>query len=912
MFPLSTRLSRSFPARLSAAVFAVGVLLVGVSGALAYRAAERALRERLLAQLEGQASEDATRLTEWLARQREAVVLLGRELALHGGPVPRTPDPVRWQGLPPIVLAAEEMQVIAASGGQVVRSTNPATLGSYAVGEEYFTRGLDTTFVKSIYYAGGTGRPRLTVATPIRRGDSTPAVLAVHLDLAQMENTLRRRAPNTEGSDRSRQSGAVRRVGSITPQPPTIEAYLINDLADFVSAARFGREGVERGVHSVAIDSALAGTMGSGLYTDYAGKPVVGAWRWIPELHLALILETPQVEAFAPARALMGYSLVLGLAATALMAFGVVAITRRFSRPVLSVARAAEAVAGGDFSANAPEAGHDEVGQLARSFNVMTARLRSLYASLETQVGATQAALDKAQASRELLQDVVNNTSTLVLVVGLDGRVRLANARLASLSGIAADAAVGREVHAALGETAAVLGPLITRARASEAVIEQEVELDSPAGPHGWQVVAFPLVHTDGSTYAIGLIGTDLTERARAEAERRARDASVQQAQKLESLGVMAGGIAHDFNNILGAILGNVELARDALDDPEETRGALDRIGAASRRAAELTRQMLAYAGRASLRRDTIDVRQVVNDIVPLVRAAQTKKVRMEVEPMPHALWVSADPAQLSQVLLNLLTNAAEAIGEVNGSVTLSARVGAQPPRLRSDAVDAVRDGAHDEAHQGAHGWICVTVADTGPGIPDAVRERIFDPFFSTKSSGRGLGLSAVRGIVRSLGGVLELHSVLGEGTRFDIYLREAPAPVLAMAEPAGTASGEVRGTVLVVDDEASIRHVAHRVLSRIGLDVLEAEDGETGVARFRSAASRLSVVLLDLTMPGMSGIEVLSEIRRTHATLPVIIASGYDHEDALREIGQDGYVTFLQKPYSTSQLRAAVLRVVM
>jgi len=893
--PLRMRLSRSFPARLSAAVFAVGVVLVGLSGALAYRAAERSLRERLLAQLEGQASYDAGRLTEWLTRQRDAVVLLGRELALHGGPIPTVPDTVRWRGLPPTVLAAEEMQVIAASGGQVVRSTNPETLGGYAVGEEYFTAGRDSTFVKSIYYAGGSGRPRLTVATPIRRDEISVAILAVHLDLAQMENTLRR----GDGlASTSRPS--VRRVGEKTPPPPPIDAYLVNDLADFVSAARFGREGVKRGVHSMAIDSVLASTLGSGLYADYAGRPVVGAWRWIPELHLGLVLETPQELAFAPARALLGYSVVLGFVAIGLMAFGVVAITRRFAWPVLAVAKAADAVAAGDFSVTAPEAGVDEVGQLARAFNIMTARLRSLYERLEQQVGATQAALDKAQASRELLQDVVNNTSTLVLVVGLDGRVRLANARLASLSGIAADAAVGREVHAALGETASVLGPLITRARSSEAVIEQEVELDSPAGPHGWQVVAFPLVHTDGSTYAIGLIGTDLTERARAEAERRARDASVQQAQKLESLGVMAGGIAHDFNNILGAILGNVELARDALDDPEETRGALDRIGAASRRAAELTRQMLAYAGRASLRRDTVDLRQVINDIVPLVRAAQAKKVRMEVAAMPEALWVNADPAQLSQVLLNLLTNAAEAVGDTSGTVTLSAVADVLPPeRPGDDSMDA------------ATGWICVTVADTGPGIPDAVRERIFDPFFSTKSSGRGLGLSAVRGIVRSLGGTLTLHSAVGEGTRFDIHLRAATPPAPPPSEASGEANAALRGTVLVVDDEASIRHVAHRVLSRLGLDVIEAEDGETGVARFRTSAPRLGAVLLDLTMPGMSGVEVLSEIRRTHPDLPVIIASGYDHEDALREIGEDAQVTFLQKPYSTSQLRAAVLRVV-
>ncbi|MBL0938462.1 MAG: response regulator [Gemmatimonadaceae bacterium] len=873
------QLSRSITAQLSIAVFGLGVALVVVGGGLAYRAAERTLRERLLAQLAGQASDDAGRLSEWLSRQREATVLLGRELAVHGGPSPTTPDSTQWQFLPPSVLAAEEMQIITVPGGRIVRSTNRATLGMYAVNEQYYLSGRDSTFVKSIYYSG-VGRPRLTVATPIRQDGNTRGVLAVHLDLTQMERTLLRRTTASEV------------LGSAALVRMPVDAYLVNSLADFVSAARFGREGVRRGVHSMAIDSALAHTTGTGQYVDYAGRPVVGAWRWIPELDLALVLETPQDAAFAPARSLLLRSLLLGLGAITLLAFGVVAIARRFTRPVLVVADAAKSVAAGNFAVLAPEVGDDEVGQLARAFNVMTERLQSLYTRLASQVEATQAALEKAQSSRELLQDLVNNTATLVLVVGLDGRVRLANARVAALTGIPEGTAEGRDVSSVLGDTAAVLSPILTRARHSEAVIEQEVELNSPAGPHGWQVVAFPLVHTDGTTYATGLIGTDLTERARAESERRARDASVQQAQKLESLGIMAGGIAHDFNNILGAIIGNVELARDALDDAEEAGAALDRIGAASRRAAELTRQMLAYAGRASLRRETIDLRQVVDDIVPLVRAAQAKKVRVQVAPMPIALWVEADPAQLSQVLLNLLTNAAEAIGDVNGTVSLGAVLGTPP---------------HHEHEAGQ--WIHMTVEDTGPGIPDAVRARIFDPFFSTKESGRGLGLSAVRGIVRSLGGILELVSVVGDGTRFDIYLRAATEPAPREANPSPQTSHKAYGTVLVVDDEASIRHVAHRVLTRLGLDVLEAEDGETGVARFQAASPNIRAILLDLTMPGMGGLEVLAIIRRSHPTLPVIIASGYDHDDALRAIGEDPAVRFLQKPYSTTLLRETILR---
>lgn len=881
---IGARLARSFPTRLAASVFALGVALVIVGGGLWYRAASATLQDRLLAQLASQVEDDADRLTAWLARQQEAVMLLGRELSLHGGPVPTVPDTVRWAFLPPSFLAAEEMQIATVPGGRIVRTTHPATLGAYAVDEEYYTEGRRHTFIKKIYYAANTGRPRITIATPLTRDGRTTGVLSVNLDLAQMESTLRRRS--TIG-------GAASRMASRTASP-SVDAYLVNRLYDFVSAERFGRAGVRRGAHSLAINEALSGRSGAALYVDYAGRPVVGAWQWIPELELALVLETPQDEAFAPARALLARTLSLGLGAIALFVFGVVLITRRFTRPVLVVADAAKAVAAGDFNVTTPEVSDDEVGQLARAFNIMTGRLKSLYSSLASQVDATQVALEKAQSSRALLQDVVNNTATLVLVVGLDGRVRLANARVASITGVSADVAEGRDVSSVLGDAASTLGPLIARARTADAVIEQEVELDSPAGPHGWQVVAFPLAHADGEVYATGLIGTDLTERARSEAERRARDASVQQAQKLESLGVMAGGIAHDFNNILGAIMGNVEIARDALDgdarDDEEVAASLERIGAASRRAAELTRQMLAYAGRASLRRETLDLRQIVADIVPLVQAGQSKKVRTIVMPMEAPLWVEADPSQLSQVLLNLLTNAAEAIGDGTGTVTLS--VGpATPP------------------HHDGGGWIRLRVADTGPGIPDAVRARIFDPFFTTKESGRGLGLSAVRGIVRSLGGLLELTTALGDGTRFDIYLREATAPAVMQAVLDDFGRATISGTVLVIDDEASIRHVARRVLGALGLDVLEAEDGETGVARFRAQAARIAVVLLDLTMPGMSGVEVLAEIRRTHPTLPVIIASGYDHDDALRGIDGDAAVSFLQKPFGSAALRHEVVR---
>jgi C4-dicarboxylate-specific signal transduction histidine kinase/ActR/RegA family two-component response regulator/HAMP domain-containing protein len=859
---------QTITARLSAAVFALSFGVAAVGAWTSYRTASSALRERVQAQLDADASEETQRASEWLARQRALVELEAAELTTRLDSTLARTDSVPLRLTLASVLETEEVQLILVPGGRVAHSTDRAQVGRYAVDEEFYQFARDSTYTQKIYLSATSGRPRLTIAAPVRRAGSTVALLAAHLDLTRMEAAGGHQA---------------------NARLPT-DAYFVNRFAAFVSAQRFGREGVRRGVHSLAIDSALAGGRGAGLYTDYAGRAVLGAWRWIPELELALVVETPQEAALAPARLLLSQTLIIGLFATVLLALGVTTIARRFTSPVLKVADAASKVAAGNFGVRTPVESGDEVGRLASAFNIMTEQLETLYGRLESQVDATQRALVAAQTNRALLQDVVNNSSTLVLVVDLNDTVLLANDRVATVSGVPANAAPGQRLTDVLGASARTLSPLIERSRREHSVVEQEVMLDATSHAGGWQVVAFPLLRENGVPYATGLIGTDLTERARAEAERRARDASVQQVQKLESLGVMAGGIAHDFNNILGAIIGNTELARESLNRPDDVSVSLDRIAAASRRAAELTRQMLAYAGRASLRREVVDARDVIADIIPIVRASQSKKATLVADEMPEPLWVDLDPAQLSQVLLNLLTNAAEAIRDQPGTVRLH-----------------VGRGAPSTLHGGescTHGWLQITVEDTGAGIVESVRARMFDPFFTTKASGRGLGLSAVRGIVKSLDGVLELTRTGPDGTRFDIYLRRAPSPDYDVLPLATTAANVVTGTVLIVDDEAPIREVAARVARRMGLQVVEAEDGARGVAQVRTHAHDVSVVLLDLTMPGMGGAEVLAELRSTHPQLPVIIVSGYDRDDALAEIGEDAATRFLAKPFDATTLR--------
>ena len=885
MTRLAALLRRSLAARLSAAFVSVAAVALLVSSAVSFVSAERALRARAIDRLTAMADSDAEDLTFWVQRQRTALEYLAGlpllrraagEVDASGriGDIDARTIRAFLARVPEDVAATEELRFIGVPGGRVLASTVTGAEGSYATNDAYYVGGQDSTVVQRLYESGVTGRPTLTVATPVLDSAGRPrAVLAAHLDLNSLERVL------------LDYSGEL-----------PIDVYLVNRNAEFVSADRYGRSGYRRGVRSVGIDSALAGHDGSGMYVDYAGRPVVGVWRWLDDQDLGLLVETPQDVAFAPARSLLARTLLVGLLAMAGLVTLVVAIVRRATGPIVAVADAAAHVATGDFSRRAPQSTGDEVGRLAASFNAMSDRLQQVHGELNAQVRTTREALDAARESRGLVQDLMDHTTAVVLVVGHDLTVRLANARLEALLSLPRGAAVGRHLAEFVppGHLEPVSAALREAERSGDEVtIELGVPLES--GDQLWQVTVFPLRDDQQRTYAMGLLATDLSDRARAEEERRRHDALAQQSQKLESLGIMAGGIAHDFNNILGAVLGNADLALHSLDDRAAVREALDQIAAAARRASDLTRQMLAYAGRASLRLEVLDLRPVLQDVLALVRAAQSKKVTFLTEPMAEPLWVHADPAQLAQVALNLLTNAAEAVGDRNGTVELGATRAAPPAEARIAA------GVPDAGR-----WIRLTVRDDGEGMTEEVQRRIFEPFFTTKRSGRGLGLSAVRGIIRAAGGVLVLESAPGRGSRFDVYLPESVAPAAAAPTPAPRAAAEARGRALVVDDELALRRIFRRALEASGLAVVEAADGVEALERFRESPA-WSLVVLDLTMPGMGGLEVLRHIRAERADLPVIIASGYAESDPMSQLPADGAVRYLQKPFSVTVLRQLV-----
>jgi signal transduction histidine kinase len=412
-----------------------------------------------------------------------------------------------------------------------------------------------------------------------------------------------------------------------------------------------------------------------------------------------------------------------------------------------------------------------------------------------------------------------------------------------------------------------------------------------------YEVHYSPVRDASGALEMIVGVGVDVSRRMRAEEERARIHDKMLQTQKLESLGVLAGGIAHDFNNLLTVIQGNAQVALARLDEKDPVRDPIDDILKAAMRASELTRQMLAYSGKGRFQIGPLDLRHQVAEIGNLLRTSIPKKVSLRLEQPSYLPAVQGDASQLQQVLMNLVLNAAEAMGASEGEVTV---------RLGEEDVGADGGGdliGRERLPEGR--YVRLTVEDSGVGMDPQIQARIFDPFFTTKATGRGLGLAAVLGIVRSHGGAIRIASAPGRGTRFEVLLPAAGA--VAQSPTSSEPLSPGNGTVLVIDDEASVRTAAGRMLSMLGYDVLEAADGEQGAEIMRLRKGDIDVVLLDVTMPRLSGEETLQLLRTIAAETPVIMFSGYAEDEVAARLGHLRPAAVLQKPFTRQQLAAAL-----
>lgn len=392
------------------------------------------------------------------------------------------------------------------------------------------------------------------------------------------------------------------------------------------------------------------------------------------------------------------------------------------------------------------------------------------------------------------------------------------------------------------------------------------------------------------------IVAHDLSERRRAEDERRQLQAAIQHTQQLESLGVLAGGIAHDFNNLLMGVLGNAGLAKMEVAADTPVLASLQRIETAALRAADLTRQLLAYSGRGKFVVQPVNLSHLVEEMVQLLETVISKKAVLQLQLDPALPAIEADPTQMRQVVMNLITNASDALGTDAGTISICTGV---QHATRKDLACAVAGQNLPEGQ-----YVYLDVRDTGQGMDELTISKVFDPFFSTKFAGRGLGLAAVVGIVRGHRGAVKVQSQLGAGTLFRVWFPVAAGAVVAptptsVRPPAPSA---IRGSVLVVDDEESVRSVASLMLSRAGLQVYTAHDGQQALEMVLADPDRFDLVLLDMTMPRLNGDETLRAMRAVRSDLRIILSSGYNEQESVERVGR-GVTGFLQKPYSPADL---------
>ncbi len=473
-----------------------------------------------------------------------------------------------------------------------------------------------------------------------------------------------------------------------------------------------------------------------------------------------------------------------------------------------------------------------------------------------------------------------------VVIVGTDGLIRFTNP--------AAEQLFQRTSEQLLG---APFGFPVTENRTTEIEILSENGRSTPV-----EMRVVPIEWEEEPAYLASL--RDVTERRKAEEERRRHEIERQYSQKLESLGVLAGGIAHDFNNLLMTIVARSGLALRSLPQDAPAREHLTFIEKAGLRGGELANQMLIFAGQTKLDFQVVQLSKLLKDMTPFLRATISKRLTFEYDLAPSLPPIRADQAQLRQIIINIVTNASEASGEHDGIIT-----------LRTSEWKPTTENFHSWYVIGdlpADRGVALTIHDTGCGMAPDMIPKIFDPFFSTKFPGRGLGLATLLGIAQAHTATIAVRSQPDVGTEFTlIFPATTPnfstkkAPTFSIPEQ--HSSLQRKPVVLVVDDEEDVRMACSMIFQEMGLETLVASDGKVGVEVFQQHQKDIMAVLLDLTMPNMDGQQFFDRIQSLNPTVPVILSSGYSEEEAMKRFHNSGIATFIQKPYQVEVLIAKI-----
>jgi PAS domain S-box-containing protein len=648
------------------------------------------------------------------------------------------------------------------------------------------------------------------------------------------------------------------------------ETYLADEKGSFVTPPKYPVPGGQnRPLAGEPMQMCLAGMDGEVLGLGYRGVAVIRGFRSVPEIGGGCIMALiDQAEAFAPTkRVAKEVAQVSGLLAVLAIGYSLL-LAQLVSRPLKRLTGRARSLQRGDFDTPVPVEGPAEVRMFAQTFQAMALSLKNSQEALE--------------ASAEQTRNILESISDGFAAFDKKWRCTYVNDKATELSRIPRNQILGKnvwELYPGIVDTT-VYAEL---SRAMKEGVSAHLEEHYAPFDIWFEIDAYPT--RDG----LAVFGRDITERKRF-------NDRLQQTQKLESLGVLAGGIAHDFNNLLTGIMGNSSIVLDDLPSSSPVRENLEAVLKASERAALLTRQLLAYAGKGRFVVEHLNLSDLVREITNLLQTSIPRTVELQLHLKNDLPSIEGDAAQIQQLIMNLVINAAEAVEEGKTETVLI--VTRLEQVTQSDINQMISPNGALPGH-----YVTLEVRDSGCGMDGVTLSRIFDPFFTTKFTGRGLGLAAVLGMVRGHKGALQVESAPGKGSSFKVLFpvgAGSPANV-DRSVPEKSLTGDE--TVLVIDDEDTVRQTAKSALESYGYRVRVAANGKEGVRIFQELNHEIAAVLLDMTMPVMSGEEALVRLKNIRPDIRVVLSSGYDEADATRRFTGKGLAGFVQKPYTAACL---------
>ena len=505
---------------------------------------------------------------------------------------------------------------------------------------------------------------------------------------------------------------------------------------------------------------------------------------------------------------------------------------------------------------------------------------------------AHREAADSILRAKKDWERTFDSVPDLIAIVAADHTIMRVNKTMADYCGSTSDKLVGRKC------CELVHGPNVPSAGCPVAAMMLDccghaAEVDGKGLGVFFDVTVSPLYDEENRLTSFVHVMRDISARKRAEEERKIFEAQFQQTQKLESLGVLAGGIAHDFNNILTIIMGHCYIVKEEFDSGMSDKEHVEKIEVAAERAANLCRQMLAYSGDSPMLSVQINLWLLVDEIATMLRSAIKKNVAIQLDLKRDVPEISGDNTQIQQVIMNLIINGAEAIGDNNGTVKVAIR------RTSVYADQSETDFLGNVIPPGKYAYL--EVSDDGCGMDEDVKHRIFEPFYTTKFTGRGLGMSVILGIIKSHKGALQLDSSPGCGSTFRVYFPVSDKAVLVTAtqSPWQIPATTMSGAVLLVDDEESLRSTGSVLLSAMGFTAMTAANGNEALRLYKTRTKKIDLVILDLIMPEMGGVETYHELRKLDSMVPIIFCSGYGSESAAEITTTDENTCFLHKPFN-------------